>query len=260
MSRLTEKDIENVTVSLQKLDEDFLKITGKNMREISAFAVGNESLNFENLKVAVVPITSGLGIIGGFSQTVCEILKHIGVDAFVTEKTDVSGIYEAFQKANCVFYADDDTFIAVNHINGKISENSEATGLGFASALALASGDIKGKEVLVLGAGKVGLAAADFLHKKGAKIYIYDPNKDENDNLPYQKVQNPDGKRFSYIVEATPCKAVVNEKNASENAVITAPGVPFGVCPEFAKKISKSGNIIHNPLELGVAAMMAQIV
>ncbi len=259
MSRLTVNDIKNIGTSLQKLDDELVNITGKKLKEISAFAVRKESLNFEGLKVAVVPITSGLGIIGGFSDTVCEILKHIGVDAFVTDGTDVTGIHEGIKKANCMFFADDNTFVAVNYASGKISENSEATGLGFASALELASGGIQGKEVLIIGGGKVGCAAADFLYDKGALISIFDIDMEKKFNPEFIRLDEIDKKQFSYIIEASPQIGLISESNATKTAIISAPGVPYELEISFAEKIAESGKIIYNPLEIGVATMMAII-
>ena len=92
--------------------------------------------------LGIVPISSGEGIISGFSQLLFEI-------------------------SDILLWAYDDTFLAKNIKQHFTSENGWATGLGFAVALdLLASIHRYEKKVVVLGAGPVGRSAAQYLTEK----------------------------------------------------------------------------------------------
>jgi hypothetical protein len=88
--------------------------------------------------VAAIPITSGQGRIGGFTETVGEILAHIGASLIQTSAVDVEGMAEAIDGgAEIIFLADDRRFIAVNLPLKRVVDNGEATARGYGTALEL---------------------------------------------------------------------------------------------------------------------------
>ena len=175
MSRLVPSDIQHICHTVQQYDEQFAKQTGKSMAQTACFALGKLPCVIRK-KTAVIPVTSGLGTIDRFSESVCAILCHAGADAFVTQKTDVAGLQEAYLAgAEMAFLADDDVCAAFSLRNGATSDNGFATGIAFAAALNAAV-SCEEQTVLVLGAGPVGTAAAMYLCQNGAKVVLYEPN------------------------------------------------------------------------------------
>lgn len=261
MTRLVKKDIAELDKNLSHLDRLLEVATGKSLLEIGALAMG-KALPLIPTRIAVVPITTGLGIIQGFSETVTAILVYLGADAFITEKTDVSGLQEAFFRgAEVVFMADDQAFSAFHFKNGIFSDNSVATGRGFAAALYLAAKAQAEREVLVLGAGPVGQAAIEFLLEKNVLVVLGEIDQDKaracGEKYPDIKiVADWTAGVYQYIVEATPIPELIKAKNITDQSIIAAPGVPFGVAPGAAEKADQ---IIHNLLELGVATMLCAI-
>lgn len=255
MTRLVKDDIKHISRDIKSYDELYFRQTGKTMAQTACYAYGIKD-GIANKKVAVIPVTSGLGTIECFSESVCAILKHIGADVFVTSKTDVAGLQEAYLKgSDMVFMADDDVCAAFSLRSGAVSDNGEATGIAFAAALGLAMGSSEEK-VLVLGCGPVGSAAASYLSKKGKKVDLYDVIPGKADK--FRKTQNisvldekPDLKDYSYVVDATPDGGWISEDMVRESAVYSAPGMPLSLTDEALKKVT----LIHNPLELGIIAM-----
>jgi pyrrolysine biosynthesis protein PylD len=261
MTRLVKQDIESIDRNLKHLEQQLRAATGCSLLEIGAFAMG-QGLPLMPQKVAVVPITTGLGIIDGFSETVKEILLHLGADAFVTQTTDIGGLQEAFDHdAAIVFMADDATFSAF-HLRKRIySDNGTATGRGFAAALYLAAEQKIDREVLVLGAGPVGQAAMAFLLEKNVPVALADC---DNEKAEKCQTKYPDirlaadwaAAQYQYILEATPVADLIETRNVTNKTIISAPGVPLGVAPAAAEKADRT---IHNLLELGVATMLCAV-
>lgn len=258
MTRLVEEDINTLIVNLKAYDGTLKQQTGMALADIAMSAVGRKR-PFRSLKVAVIPVTSGLGIIDGFSDTVCGILRYCGIDAYVTESTDVGGIQEAYRTgAEMIFMADDDVCSAFSVGGNVYSDNGYATGIGFAAALEMTMRKRKEeKNVLVLGLGPVGRAAAEYLQNNGCKVWVYDTNPSAMEEFlishPEMKQleDNRNKKEFTYIYDATPVAHVIGKEDVTENTVIAAPGMPLGV-DENARTIA---TVIHNPLELGILTM-----
>ncbi len=220
----------------------------------------------------VVPVTAGLGIISNFSETVCAILRFLGFTAEVAEKNDTAGIVLAFERgADALFMADDHRFVGINLHARSVVDNSQATGCVYSAALDLMAGGIKGCDVLVLGCGPVGEAAARKLLSTGARVILYDIN-----NLAAQitqsKLEEVSGVddisvtesiinsaiTYQYIVDATPAKNAISDKLLSENTYVAAPGVPLGISLKGCNILKN--HLIHDKLELGVAAMAISIL
>lgn len=255
MSRLIPEDIKHIRNSIHAYDIDFQKQIGMTLSEAACFALNVLSVPSPK-KTAVIPVTSGLGVIDTFSESVCAILRHIGADAFVTEKTDVAGIQEAYLAgAEIMFLADDDVCAAFATNNNITSDNGYATGAAFAAALksAMSEEDI----VLVLGAGPVGKAAARWLAANNTLVEIYDPvyEKAEKAAANFRNItvlyEKPILSEYSSILDATPNGSWIQSNDISDNTIISAPGMPLSLSPGAIKK----AKLIHNPLELGIITM-----
>ena len=216
----------------------------------------------------VVPVTAGQGIIRNFSQTVCTILQFLGFTAEVTEKSDVTGIALAFEKgADAVFIADDLRFIGINLHTRSVVDNAQATGDIYSAALDLMADGIKGRDVLVLGCGPVGEAAACKLLSMGGRITLHDLDKlaaqDTKDklsglgNISVTESITDSDTTYLYIVDATPADNALPDKLLSGDTYVAAPGVPLGISAKGCD-ITKN-RLIHDKLELGVAAMAVLI-
>lgn len=264
MTRLKEQDINHISVKIKEYDEVFKRQTGYTMEELAKQVMGLSTYT-DGAEVAVVPVTSGLGIIGGFSETVCSILNYVGANAYVTSGTDVAGLQEAYEKkADIVFMADDDICSAFTLSKKEYADNGEATGKIFAAALAGAMGEVEGEEILIMGAGPVGQAAARYLWEKGAIPVICDLDEAKARKLAeeeelvgsYIEEYPPNIKSYAYIVDATTAGDYITVEDVTEKTIVAAPGMPLGV----TKGASQIATVIHNPLELGIIMMYFECV
>jgi pyrrolysine biosynthesis protein PylD len=64
--------------------------------------------------------------------------------------------------------------------------------------------------------------------------------------------------RFTLVFDATPAGGFIEARHIRPDTVIAAPGIPLGVSPEALARIE--GRLIHDPLQIGVATMMALAV
>ncbi|MGB9927446.1 MAG: 3-methylornithyl-N6-L-lysine dehydrogenase PylD [Methanosarcina sp.] len=259
MALLTPDDLKNINLQLEKADSAVRKVTGLDIKGLCSDFYGTTP-NFE--KIGIVPVTSGNGIIGSFSESLHVITQYFGFDSFVTDMPDVSGYYQAVKKgAEIILMADDNTFVAHNHKNGKIANNQPCTGIIYAE---IAARYLKtdSKEALVIGLGKVGLPGAVHFVNKGFKVYGYD-----TDNGLLQKAASDLGiipfdlnspKRFSIIYEATPCADTIPETLISENCVLSTPGIPCAISEEIQKKYNV--DLVMEPLGIGTASMLYSVL
>ncbi len=270
MTRLRSTDIAGISARLIEYDEELLAKTGRTLKGLACYAVGlgEEEIAavMANVRIGVVPIGWGLGLIGGFSQTTRDILKHIGFQAFISSGSNVSGLAEALeQRADIIFLSDDDHFVALNVECRRVVENAEATGKGFAAGLNLMAGGLQGQKTLVIGCGPVGTCAAMTLANYGALISVYDIEPSRSHRLASDlgrllnlKIEIPlDLKKalseHSIIVEATNSADTIPAKDLSASTYIAAPGMPLGLNPAARKKVSQ--RLLHDPLQIGVATM-----
>ena len=184
MTRLTSDMIAGVPEDKIDLDSALMKMCGTTVKEMAIQAAGMEGdHDFSSFKVAVVPITSGLGVIGGFAQSVDAIVKRLGMSSYVTRGTDVQGFSEGIRDgADMIMMADDTMFIAYNVREGKQTNNSWGTAMGYSVCLRNAAGGLEGKDVLVIGAGFVGTEAVQILKGMGANVSVTD--------IVFEKAQN----------------------------------------------------------------------
>ena len=270
MTRLISSDIETLSDQLIDFDERLKRQTGRDMLGIACHGANISTKNIrnkiDNLTIAVVTITAGLGKITGFAQTIKDILTHLGFTAFIPPQTDAEGLALAIEdKADIIFMADDNRYFAINLKNALLVDNIQATGNIFAAALDLMAKGIKDKSVLVIGAGPVGMASAQTLAEFGACVGVHDKDRVKcqkncdsmNKSLTkkieivhdFESVSN----KFNFFIEATNAKDVINSVMVNPETFIAAPGVPLGVTQNAMKK---AGNkILYDPLQLGTAAM-----
>ena len=271
MTRLCTDDIQNIASALDDYDSQLIKKTGGTLRQIACRAVGVDEKEVYHIlnacRVAIIPITSGQGVIDGFARTVQSIAVHLGFSAFVSTKTDVSGLGEAFEKdAGLIMLADDHCFIAIHPLSGRVVDNGEATGKGFATALNMMTGGLKEREVLLIGAGRVGKSAALAMLRMGAGISIYDIDPVRNGKLAGEfndifesKVKletdlNEALLRHRIFFDASPSANFIRSQHITSETFVAAPGLPLGLSNRALAKAS--GRVLYDPLQIGVATMM----
>jgi pyrrolysine biosynthesis protein PylD len=270
MTRLRSSDIKDIGTTLNDYDASLLKKTGYPLRGIAIQAAGTSERAMEEgltaHRVAVVPVTTGEGIIEGFAEAVCQILTHLGAAAFITAGTDVQGFAEAVERgATILFCADDDRFVALRFSPRKVVDNTEATARGFVTALDLMAGGIRDRQVLVIGgAGRVGWKATSLLKDKGAEISVFDIDQPKlealtkGSNIRVETGLEESLMRHSIFFDASPAADLIRAEHVRPDTLIAAPGVPCGVTEETYPLIQ--GRLIHDPLHIGVATMLAEVV
>jgi pyrrolysine biosynthesis protein PylD len=270
MTRLRSTDIKHIGHTLNDYDASLVKKTGYPLRGIAIQAAGiSERAMEEGLKahrVAVVPVTTGEGIIQGFVEAVCQILTHLGAEAFVTTGTDVQGFAEAMGKgATILFCADDDRFVALHFASRKVVDNDDATAKGFVAALDLMAGGLRDREVLVIGgAGRVGWKAVSLLRYKGAQVFAFDIDQlklealTRGSNVRVEAELEESLMKHRFFFDASPGTDLIRAEHIRPDTLIAAPGVPLGVT-EVAYPLVQE-RLIHDPLQIGVATMLAEVV
>lgn len=272
ITRLYYDAVKDIPTSLDDLDRKYMASTGYNLLGLAARAAGVSpeaaKQKARGCIAAVVPVTSGQGLIPGFSSAVKSILNHIGLTGIVTNETDIAGIGEAFhRKAHLLFLADDMKFLAINLQNQNVVENSRATALGFVHALAAAtelhSKSVAGAKVLVMGLGPVGTCAALELERIGFVVSVFDIDYIKAEcfvglHPGIEAVHDPRrvSRGITHIYDATPAPEIIDDDMVQPLTVTACPGVPHGLT---AGALAKSGpRFIHDVLPLGVCVMALQ--
>lgn len=270
MTRLRADDICNVNAELMDYNQQLVHTVGKSLAEIAVHSLNKKLEDFAGrydlYTVGVIPVSCGEGIISGFSLTVQKIVEFLGFRSFVTEDKDVGGLAEAVRKgANIIFLADDDNFVAINIVSGKVSDNGEATGRGYAAALDLMAGGLNKRTVLLIGAGPVGTGAATFMTGRGARVLVYDIDGDKVEKLRQALPEAEAASELNealvqarLIIEATPAADIIDQKYIFQDTMIAAPGIPLGLNRECKNIIG--GRLVHDVLEIGVASMLFAVL
>jgi len=275
VTRLKSNDISAIVSQLTAYDQELLLKTGHNLRQIACHAAQlkeDDALGImSGIKVGVVPISWGQGVIEGFCQATAAILKHLGFSAFVSGPSDIAGLAEAYEaKADVVFLSDDNDFVALNAATRQSVHNSHATGQGFAAGLDLMANGLVDRKVLVLGCGAVGRSAISAALKLGARVSVYDINP-ANCTEFKSSPAGPGSARIavetdfqhalaghSLIVDATNAAGIMGAGDITPQSFIAAPGMPLGLSRAALNKFSD--RLLHDPLQLGVATMAMEIV
>ncbi|OPY27874.1 MAG: 3-methylornithyl-N6-L-lysine dehydrogenase [Methanomassiliicoccales archaeon PtaU1.Bin030] len=260
MTRLTPYMIKDVPLSSAERDADLIRTLGLTIKGLAYEAVGIDprQLRMEEFTAAAVPVTSGQGTTEGFSDSVCAIAEHLGMSTFVTDRTDVAGFSDAISAgADIVFMADDEEFVAFNSRTRTFSNNTRSTALGYFTALRVAAGGLKGREVLLIGAGRVGTYAAELLHREQAEVTVVDMDRSKAEALRMAhknfRVKNDleaAVMESSLIFNASPAR--IPGEWICKGAIISSPGMPFSFDEEGLRR---AGTLIHDPLQIGVAVM-----
>jgi pyrrolysine biosynthesis protein PylD len=250
---------------LEKYDEELRKKTGRNLLEIAEDAAGTDAVIrgiMKKSEAAVVPITSGRGVIEGFSEAVAAILNHIGIKANLTQGVNVVGIAEAYERdVDLVFSADDSKFVAINMRTRHVVDNAASTAKAYVAALDRMAKGLHGRHVLVIGVGEVGSAAISNLILRRAKPIAVDIDKRKIKSLSRgfgRKVLVFDRlteaiQQTNLIINTAPQRNLIKVDMIKENTLISAPAIPIGLTQAALRKVG--GNLVHDPLQLGVAAM-----
>lgn len=275
MTRLQSSDIADIPLNIKAFDDELKSKTGHSLRQLACKAVGIGATAavtvISDCSVSVIPTTCGQGVIGGFSATISKIADHLGFFSEVTLSTDVAGLAEAMEKeSDIVLMADDQRFLAIHLPTGRLADNSVATGKGFASGLELMAGSLKGRRVLVLGAGPVGRSAVQTLLLRGAEVSIYDIDRQlcldlacNMQNMHHLDIHIEKNLKQAlsahyYLIDATPTPDFISADFISQDTIVTAPGVPVGLTAEALKKIDH--RLLHDCLQIGVATMLMELV
>jgi 3-methylornithyl-N6-L-lysine dehydrogenase len=270
MTRLCTDDVQGIPAKLHEYDLELRRKTGCSLRELACHAAGIEIKKVEHqlhlFPIGIIPVTSGKGLIKGFSDAVHGIVSQLGFAAFITEATDVAGLAEAFKRnADAILLSDDTRFVAINIESRHVIDNSEATARGYVAGLDLMVGGVNAKKVLVIGCGPVGSAAANELVQKGAVVSLFDI-----DSSRCREIRESIEREFEkgievatemetalhdthLIIDATPARDIIKAHHVGPDTHIAAPGVPSGLDPEAQSEIGD--RLLHDPLEIGVATM-----
>ena len=272
MTRLKQDDVAALAAELEEYNAELVGMTGCSLREIAVNAAGkgDREDDARKLSVAVIPMTCGQGIIESFAESVAGIVSYLGFKTVITKSRDVGGVAEAVQNGSeILFMADDDCFIALNLRTGKVSDNGDATGRGYVAGLLQMCGGLKGKNVLVIGAGPVGTSAALALVRVGAEVSIYDIDPPVSQRLSGKIIEEGYTAKIAadlesalaehaILVDACPGEGLIMPRHISEQTMIAAPGIPLGV--QAAGLARLSNRLLHDPLQIGVATMVFDVL
>jgi len=268
MSRLQAEWLKNLEQNIAAYEQDLLEKTGLDFPGIAATANGISRDVICKMAhtsgIAVVPVTAGKGEIGGFAESVAAILSQAGFRTRVMPQTDVDGLYSAYTAPDIdfVFLADDDTYVGLDLNCRRISENSRATARGFVTVLeAMCPEGLPGKEVLVMGCGKVGTYATEALLERGALPVLFDKTAaaktlGERLGLPLCSGRE-EIKRYSYLIDATNEGDWMTPDLLHENAIIVAPGVPLSFTE--AAFATHGDRLVHDLLHIGTLTMIGEL-
>jgi pyrrolysine biosynthesis protein PylD len=264
VTRLIAEDIAHVERDIAVYDLDLRARTGLNLAQVGCRAVGFDEQCLETaaarLVAAAVTITTGRGTLHRFAETVRAIVSHLGFRAFVPDAVDVDGVASAVDRgADIVFMADDDRFIALALHAGVAVDNAAATGKGFAAALDAMAGGLAGRQVLLLGAGRVGAAGAAALRQMGACATIVDPDQQRARAVARRAAGTVAHdlraavESHRILFDASPARGVVHARDIRPDTYVAAPGMPCGLTPAAESRIGP--RLLHDPLQIGVATM-----
>jgi pyrrolysine biosynthesis protein PylD len=265
MTRLTETDVAGLAAGLPAVEERLRQATGLGLRDLALRTVVDDMrcVQLHGARVASVPISTGQGVISGFSACVVDILLHLGCDAWETTQPDVRGIQAAVASgAQVVFLADDHRFIALNVTKGCSTDNDPATADGYVTALDAAAGGIVGRPVLVLGLGPVGRAAVRRLDARDAEVFVVEPDAERvaaarEVGLAFTDVDLSDGlARCDLVVDASPAAGIIDAADVRPGMIAAVPGMPSAFT-EAAQEVLGVCHL-HEPLAVGVAVMVAR--
>ncbi len=266
MTRLIESWIKDISGTMRQYDEELKIKTGTDLAGIGEKSAGADSgamADFAKVcKVAVIPITTGQGIIGSFTESVAAVSRHLGFETFITRATDVAGIAEAHAgKARVLFLADDNRFIGLDLSTGALAENSICTARGFVAGLECAAGSLGDRKVLVIGCGEVGREMLNCLNEKNVVAVAYDSSRQVLEGLRQDGIGTIDDPaliaEFDLILDASSEGGWMTEDMLKKGVLIAAPGVPLSL--DEAAYRGHHQQLIHDLLPIGIASMFGAL-
>jgi pyrrolysine biosynthesis protein PylD len=265
MTRLTEADVTTLTAELAAVEDRLCEVTGLGLRDLALRTVagGDRCVELHGARVAAVPMSSGEGVIGGFSSCVVAILRHLGCDAWATAQPDVRGIQAAVAAGAAVlFLADDHRFVALNVTKGSSVDDDPATADGYVTALEAAAGGLEGREVVVLGLGPVGRAAVRRLAARGVTVLVAEPDAERVEaargvGLLFEVTDLAGGlERCDLVLDASPAAGIIDAGDVRAETIAAVPGMPSAFTA--AAQEALGARHMHEPLAVGVAVMAAR--
>ena len=262
MTRLRTEWVEDIYTDLEAAQKSLLSKCGTDYAALAARVCGvtRDALIKEalHIRAAAVPVSQGQGVIGRFSETVAAILRVSGFSAFLTAATDVCGIQEAHDRgANALFLADDRRFIALHTEKGTLADNNEATVLGYLAALEAVAGGFTGKDVLVLGCGRLGGIARKELKRRGAEAVAFDRDPEALARASAEGFSVIRHAReiagFRLVFDTTSSGDWLGPGMIHPEALIAALGVPLSL--DAAARAVHDARLIHDLLPIGVVSM-----
>lgn len=263
MTRLTEADVTDLTRDLEAFEARLVAATGLDLRALAFRTVAEEGrcVQLRGARVAAVPMSSGEGVIPGFADCVVAVLLHLGCDAWATIQPDVSGMQAAVAAgASVLFVADDHRFVAFNLTQACSVDNDPATAEGYATALeAAAGGGLRGRDVLLLGLGHVGRAAARRLSAHGAAVFAVEPDQErvataKEVGIEFESIDLASGlTRCDLVYDACPAAGVIDAADLRPGMIAAVPGMPSAFTAAAQEALGVRH--IHEPLAVGVAVM-----
>ena len=265
MTRLISEWINEPDNGLKMCNEKLLKLTGMDISALAFLGAGTQLIpkpEMKRFKAAVVRFTAGEGIIGCFAESVASVLSYMGAEVFIPDTSDAAGVYEAVSRgAEILFMADDYGFIALNIKTGKAAENDIATVKGYLSVLSAMAGGVLGRDVLLLGYGRLGQKALDLLLEKGANVNVYDKDRNKTALLKNENVNVLSELRLpisGLVLDVTSEGGWLGAKDVSKDAMIAAPGIPLSLDNEAY--LAAQDRVFHDKLQTGVAVMLAMVI
>ena len=222
-----------------------------------------------SLLVAAVPVTQGEGIISSFSESVAAIIKSMGFRTYVSEDTDVEGIYGSIlMDADVVYMADDTRYLAFSRDNGSFGENNYATALGFIMVMRAmmkkAGLDISKEKILVIGNGLVGEEAVQILLNHGIDFDMYDKDPKaveafrDLDAGKYILSSPEEIKDYRFILDFTNEGGWLKDEMLGTDVIYASPGVPLSLDEKAAERLQNTA--VYDNLEIGTAMMLGEIL
>ena len=222
-----------------------------------------------SLLVAAVPVTQGEGIISSFSESVAAIIKSMGFRTYVSEDTDVEGIYGSIlMDADVIYMADDTRYLAFSRDNGSFGENNYATALGFIMVMRAmmkkAGLDISKEKILVIGNGLVGEEAVQILLNHGIDFDMYDKDPKaveafrDLDTGKYVLSSPEEIKDYRFILDFTNEGGWLKDEMLGTDVIYASPGVPLSLDEKAAERLQNTA--VYDNLEIGTAMMLGEIL
>lgn len=266
MTRLMQRQLMNI--DLFQYDQELRKKTGKNLEQLAWERSGlpRPLGDLQGERMAVIPVTAGHGLISGFSDTVSLVLRHLGLRSDVTCNHDIAGIGEAAANgATVLFCADDRLFLALDLRGGKYIDNARATAEMFMLAVEKMAGGLKGKKILIIGLGKVGVSCLNFALAKNESVHIHDIRPERsleasqiNNGVVVAGTLEKACREAEIVIDASSGEGFIPATWLRDDVIIGAPGIPLGLTNDAYHQFKD--RLIHDPLPLGVAGMAAIIL